>query len=117
MTVDSYFSLREHDDVGMTVVEPLADLRDDVADMLRPALMSAAAAGRHVVVDMRAVHTIEPGGLSLLVRAHREARQHGGMLSLAAPSRFVLTVLHTMHLDGVFPILEDTLTGRPHPAG
>ena len=105
------YSMREHDDLGLTVVSPLADLGPEVADELRPALMSAAAAGRHVIVDLQAVHTIEPAALSLLVRAHREARLHGGMLSLAAPSRFVRTVLHTMRLDGVFPILDEGLTG------
>ncbi|MEV6305394.1 STAS domain-containing protein [Actinoplanes sp. NPDC051861] len=100
------FQLREEQD--RVVLSPLADLADDVAEALRPALMSAAAAGRHVVVDLHAVHTIEPAALSLLVRAHREARQHGGTVSLAAPSRFVQTVLHTMRLDGVFPVLGES---------
>jgi anti-sigma B factor antagonist len=26
---------------------------------------------------------------------------------LAGPSRFVITVLHTMHVDGLFPIFDD----------
>ena len=34
----------------------------------------------------------------------------GGVLCLVAPSRFVLTVLHTMHVDGVFPIFDDDVT-------
>ena len=100
------FQLREHQD--LVVLAPLTDLGDDVAEALRPALMSAATAGRNVVVDLHAVHTIEPAALSLLVRAHREARLHGGTVSLAAPSRFIQTVLHTMRLDGVFPVLGDS---------
>ncbi|MDI5943965.1 STAS domain-containing protein, partial [Micromonospora sp. DH15] len=43
----------------------------------------------------------------LLVRAHQEARQRGVVLCLAAPSRFVRTVLHTMRLDGLFPTFAD----------
>jgi hypothetical protein len=37
----------------------------------------------------------------------RTARHRGGVLCLVAPSRYVLTVLHTMHVDGVFPTFAD----------
>ena len=60
-----------------------------------------------VVVDMARVGLVHPVGLGLLVRAHREAKQRGAVLCLAAPSRFVVTVLHTMCLTSVFPVLED----------
>jgi anti-sigma B factor antagonist len=106
---DSY-DLRNLDDLRATVVTPLADLGQQMADTLRPALMSAAATGRHVVVDLRSAELIDPAGLGLLVRAHREARQHSGALHLVAPSRFVRTVLHTMRLDSVFPIFIDVST-------
>jgi anti-sigma B factor antagonist len=43
----------------------------------------------------------------MLVRAYNEAKSHGGTLSLAAPSRYVVTVLHTMKLHQVFPLYED----------
>jgi anti-sigma B factor antagonist len=59
---------------------------------------------------MRAVHFIDSSGLGLLMRTRQEARSHGGTVSLAAPSRFVLTVLHTMRLDGAFPRLPDQET-------
>jgi anti-sigma B factor antagonist len=76
-------------------------------DQVRPALMEAAAAGRDVVLDMRAAGVVDSAGLGLLVRAHRAARQHGAALRLVAPTRYVMTVLHTMHLDGLFPIYPD----------
>ncbi|WP_374102576.1 STAS domain-containing protein [Micromonospora sp. D93] len=65
-----------------------------------------AEVGGHVVVDLSRVHIIDSTGLGLLVRAHREARERGVTLCLAAPSRFIRTVLHTMRLDGAFPIFD-----------
>jgi anti-sigma B factor antagonist len=87
-----------------------ADLDQRLTERLRPVLTEAAETGRDLVIDMRDAGTIDPAGLGLLVRAHRSARQHGATLCLVAPSRFVLTVLHTMRLDGVFPIFPDQRT-------
>ena len=106
-TYGASFDQREHEELNAVTIAPLADLDEHAADVLRPALMSQAASGRHVIVDLCAVNVIDPAGLGLLVRAHREARQRGAAVSLAAPSRFVLTVLHTMRLDGVFPRYAD----------
>ena len=92
------------DSLDAVVVRPLTDLDREAAEELRPDLMSAAGEGRAVVVDLHAVHLIDSAGLGLLVRAHQEAKQNGGRLALVAPSRFVLTVLHTMRLDGMFTI-------------
>ena len=89
------------------VVMLRADLDRDLADRLRPVLAEATAAGRDVVIDMHGAGIIDSAGLGLLVRAYRSARSHGRAFCLVAPSRFVLTVLHTMHLDGLFPIHPD----------
>ncbi|WP_229073597.1 STAS domain-containing protein [Actinoplanes sp. DH11] len=105
MTISTCFDLTENRDA--TVLTPLADLDRDIAEEIRPVLMSAAGKGRDVLVDLHAVHLIDSAGLGLLVRAHQEAKQHGGRLALVAPSRFVQTVLHTMRLDGVFPLYPD----------
>ncbi|BEL05230.1 hypothetical protein Q0Z83_034210 [Actinoplanes sichuanensis] len=86
------------------------DLDQHLADEVRPAITEAAESGRDLVIDMGGSGTIDPAGLGLLVRAHRSARQNGATLCLVAPSRFVLTVLHTMRLDGVFPIYPDEAT-------
>ncbi|MGW4500308.1 STAS domain-containing protein [Micromonospora sp. NPDC004336] len=90
------------DDVA--VVTAAGDIDVDAADGLRAALRQAVDICGHVVVDLTRVHLIDAGGLGLLVRAHRDARERGAVLCLAAPSRFILTVLHTMRLDGLFPV-------------
>ncbi|MEU8241983.1 STAS domain-containing protein [Actinoplanes missouriensis] len=100
------YAVAQDEDLDAVIVTPLADLDRDVAEEIRPTLMSAAGAGRDVVVDLHAVHLIDSAGLGLLVRAHREAKRHGAQLSLAEPSRFVQTVLHTMRLDGVFSVVD-----------
>ncbi|MEU8660168.1 STAS domain-containing protein [Actinoplanes philippinensis] len=103
------------DVAGARVVVLPADLDQSLAERLRPALIEAAEAGRDLVIDMGDATTIDPAGLGLLVRAHRAARQHDATLCLVAPSRFVLTVLHTMRLDGVFPIFPDQRTALSGP--
>ncbi len=77
------------------------------ADPLRTALSDATEHEGRLVVDLSAVEQIDSVGLGLLVRARQEARQRGAELCLHAPSRFVLTVLHTMRLDTAFPIVTD----------
>ncbi|MDG4797508.1 STAS domain-containing protein [Micromonospora sp. WMMD1082] len=98
---------------GVTVVTADGGLDPDAGDALRAALRGALDVGGTVVVDLARVQVIDSVGLGLLVRAHRDVRERGGRLCLAAPSRFIRTVLHTMKLDGVFPIfdgLDDALT-------
>nr|WP_246595397.1 STAS domain-containing protein [Actinoplanes auranticolor] len=106
------YDIREHDDA--VVITPLTDVDAGLAEVLRDGLMAAAGRYAHVVVDLRAVHFIDSSGLGLLVRARQEARSHGGTVSLAAPSRFVLTVLHTMRLDVAFPHFPDQETALRH---
>jgi anti-anti-sigma factor len=78
----------------------------DPVDRVRRALAEAVVLDDRELVDLTEVEVIDPPGLGLLVRAHRDARQHGRRLCLVAPSRFVLTVLHTMRLDPVFPVFD-----------
>ena len=104
------YDIRTGDDLGAVVITPLADLDAGLAERLRDDLMRAAALHEHVVVDLHAVRVIDPAGLGLLVRARQEARQHEATFDLVAPSRFVLTVLHTMRLDGVFRAFPDRAT-------
>ncbi|PZG24168.1 anti-sigma factor antagonist [Micromonospora craterilacus] len=99
---------RGMDRIGdVMVVATNGDLDADAGNALRTALRGAVDMGGTVVVDLARVQVIDPVGLGLLVRAHREVRDRGGRLCLAAPSRFIRTVLHTMKLDGVFPIYDD----------
>ncbi|MEJ3746976.1 STAS domain-containing protein [Actinomycetes bacterium KLBMP 9797] len=77
------------------------------AEPVRDALAHAIALHRNIIVDMAAVPTIDPTGLSVLVHAHQDAKQRGGCLCLAAPSRVIRTVLHTMRLDRILLTFED----------
>ena len=89
------------------VVHVHAGLDATVAATLRETLTDAVERHPAVIVDLAAVPTLDDVGLGLLGRAHRQARRRDGVVVLAGPSRFVITVLHTMHVDGLFPILED----------
>lgn len=97
------YQVRMDPEAGAVVVTPLADIDSYFAETLREALGEALESSSHVVLDLHAVHLIDSAGLGLLVRTHQEARHRGGSLHLVAPSRFVLTVLHTMRLDTLFP--------------
>lgn len=82
------------------------DLNAAAAADLRCALSAATNERADVILDMQAVHLIDSVGLGTLVWCRQELRNRQGRLCLAAPSRFIRTVLHTMHLDPVFPIFD-----------
>lgn len=104
------YAIRTHDDIAATVITPLADIDASFTQTLRDGLTTALNTSRYVVLDLHAVHLIDSAGLGMLVRAHQEAKRGDGSLSLAAPSRFVLTVLHTMRLDVIFSSYPDEET-------
>jgi anti-anti-sigma factor len=81
-----------------------------MAPDLRDALCWAVDGHPAVVVDLSGSPRVDPAGLGVLIRAHGRAKHRDGIICLVAPSRFVLTVLHTMHVDGVFPIFDDCVT-------
>lgn len=91
---------------GTRVLTPSGDIDVLVADVLREALAAAVDGDRDVVLDLSRVGLLDSTGLGLLVRAHRDSRQQGRTFCLVAPSRFVLTVLHTMRLESVFLVFD-----------
>jgi anti-sigma B factor antagonist len=100
---------------GACVVEALTDgeaavvkLTGDLdlsATDLRSALSDACEQGVHVILDLSEVTLIDSASLGALVRAHQYTKRNGRALCLVAPSRFIVTVLHTMRLLRIFPIL------------
>jgi anti-anti-sigma factor len=61
---------------------------------------------RHLVVDLRAVPTIDSAGVRALVRGYTTAQRLHGSFRLVAPNERVRTVLQLAHLDSVFDIFE-----------
>ncbi|WFE40188.1 STAS domain-containing protein [Micromonospora sp. WMMD998] len=88
------------------VEEPRATPESDSAEEVRRALADRIVRADRVHVDLAGIEVIDSAGLGLLVRAHQDARRDGRQLCLVSPSRFVLTVLHTMRLDGVFAVVD-----------
>lgn len=89
------------------VVRLTGDLDASMAEDLEAVLNHAAADHAHLVLDLQTVLLIDSTALGVLVRARQRLKPRGGKVCLAAPSRFVRVVLHTMHLDTVFPMFED----------
>lgn len=89
------------------VVQVRVAIDVSVADQLRAEIAGAADRCGHVVLDLSDVPTVDPTGLGMLVRARQRARQNDCLVCLVAPSRFVVTVLHTMRVDRIFPVFDD----------
>ncbi|MFI5938148.1 STAS domain-containing protein [Actinoplanes sp. NPDC051494] len=93
---------------AVAVVAWAGDLGGARAGALRELLAGAARSGRHVVLDLADAGVLDPDGLAVLVRARQQVRhENDGRLCLSAPSRLILTVLHTMRLEPAFPTFAD----------
>jgi anti-anti-sigma factor len=66
------------------------------------------AGERKVVVDMSAVEFIDASGIGALVGAACIARDAGGTIALARPSRAVLRLLDIMQLDDMLSVVANT---------
>ncbi|MEO3748529.1 STAS domain-containing protein [Plantactinospora sp. B5E13] len=93
---------------GMAVVRLAVDLDVRIAEILRQALVTVGAVCSRVVLDLADVGLIDSAGLGALVRAHRALDRGGVTLCLAAPSWYLVAVLHTMGLGGAFGTYADS---------
>ena len=59
-----------------------------------------------LIIDLSSVQFIDSTALSELVRAMKRAREHGGDLTLAAPSDPVRVILELTALDQAFTIVD-----------
>jgi len=75
---------------------------------LQRALASVLAANDPVrlVVDMSGVDFCDSTGVNVLLAAHRQAREAGGDLELAAPRPAVRKILQVTGLEAVFTVIE-----------
>ncbi|MDF2827803.1 MAG: anti-sigma-factor antagonist [Mycobacterium sp.] len=89
-------------DSGVTVVRPDGRLNMVAAPALRKQLHDLVAGGNaRVVVDLSATDFIDSSGLGALISGLKVARQAGGDLRIAAPTRQVVTVLELTNLNRV----------------
>ena len=89
-------------DSGVIVVRPDGRLNMVAAPALRKQLHDLVAGGSsRVVVDLSATEFIDSSGLGALISGLKVARQAGGDLRIAAPTRQVITVLELTNLDRV----------------
>lgn len=88
------------------VVRLTGDLDASVTEDLHAVLNHAMADRTHLVLDLHGVHLVDSTALGVFVRAHQRLKPHQGKVCLVAPSQFVRVVLHTMHLETVFPTFE-----------
>ncbi|MCV7434572.1 STAS domain-containing protein [Mycolicibacterium bacteremicum] len=87
---------------GVVVVTPAGRLNMVAAPALRKELHALVEAGtRRVVVDLSGVEFIDSSGLGALISGLKVARQAGGDLRIAAPTRQVTTVLELTNLNRV----------------
>lgn len=67
----------------------------------------------HLIVDMSGVDFCDSTGVNVLLAAHRQVREKGGELELAAPRPAVRKILQVTGLETVF-----TVTDKPaHTVG
>ena len=103
---------------GMPVVTAPEQIDVTAAEQLRVVLLRAAARrSAAVVVDMARTRFCDSAGLTVLVRAHRQAVSDGGELRLVLPAGGAVSRIFAItSLDRVIPVfgsLEEALAPRP----
>lgn len=95
------FATRETES-GVVVIQPEGRLNMVVAPALRKQLHGIVDGGStRVVVDLSATEFIDSSGLGALISGLKVARQAGGDLRIASPTRQVCTVLELTNLNRV----------------
>ena len=96
---------------GVVVVRPTGRLNMTAARMLREELHAVVeSGGTRVVVDLSGIEFIDSSGLGALLSGLKAARQAGGDLHIAAPTRQATTVLKLTNLNRVLRV-------QPSPEG
>lgn len=98
---------------GEAVVSPQGRLDMVTAPVLREELHGQIQRGNiHVVVDLSGVDLIDSAGLSALISGLKAARQAGGSLRIARPSKQAKSILKLTNLHRVFEP-SDAADGTP----
>ncbi|MCZ7525018.1 MAG: STAS domain-containing protein [Acidimicrobiia bacterium] len=64
-----------------------------------------ATGASELTLDVSGVSFVDSSGLRVLIRAHEQARAHGGQVSLRGPDATFRRLLEVTGLDGVFPVV------------
>jgi anti-sigma B factor antagonist len=97
------FPVTEQDSLVVVTTPDEIDVSN--AAIFREALLAAAARGLPVVVvDMTSTEFCDSTGLSVLVRALRQARESGGQLRLVVCGPALKRILAVTGVDGMFPV-------------
>ncbi len=103
-------------DSGVVVIKPEGRLNMVAAPTLRKELHALVEGGsKRVVVDLSGTELIDSSGLGALISGLKVARQAGGDLRIAAPTRQVVTVLELTNLNrvlSVHPSAESAFDGQ-----
>lgn len=75
------------------------ELKGEFILLCRPSLKS-------LIIDLTAVEFCDSSGLSALLIADRQMRQHSGEIKLVGVHKKVLSLLKISQLDKVFPIFD-----------
>ena len=100
-----------HTSDGKAVVKVRGEVDLVTCDELRRALDSALQISTHAVVDLTDLSFIDSSGLSVLVDAHRKARDAGGVLVVRNPSPMLRRLLDITRLDTL--LVVETVDGAP----
>ena len=93
---------------GVVVVRPEGRLNMVAAPALRKELNGLIESGAtRVVVDLSGVEFIDSSGLGALISGLKAARQAGGDLRIARPTKQVSTVLDITNLNRVLTAFPD----------
>jgi anti-sigma B factor antagonist len=99
----------------LTVVTFPAEIDMATADPIGEQVTAALAPGVHAVIaDMTATTFCDSAGITMLIRAQKQATAHGAELRLLLPGPNVVRVLTMQGVDAVLPIyhsLEQALAG------
>lgn len=93
---------------GVAVVRVSGELDIQTVPALEAVLMPAAGLGGQVIVDASALTFADSTGISLFVRAHRDAQAAAGRLDLVVTESAVRRVLDLSGLIGILNV-HDTL--------
>ena len=101
---------------GAVVISPVGRLDMVTAPLLREQIRAQVQLGNSdVVVDLSGVELIDSAGLSALISGLKAARQAGGSLRVARPSKQARSILRLTNLHRVFEPFEHADGARSEP--